>query len=276
MQFDVTFPKMPCSWISLDAMDVSGEIHLDVTDHNVFKQRLDTAGNVLEEHEPEKHDVGPTLKEHNGSSVENNTAPACGSCYGAEDENRKCCNTCSEVVEAYRSRGWGLTMDNVAQCANEDYVKNIKSQEGEGCRLFGDLAINKVAGNIHIAPGRSFQQGPMHIHDLAPFNGHGPFDFTHRISKFAFGREYPGMKNPLDGVQVQQMAINQDPSGKATGGLFQYFLKVVPTTYITLANSSIYSNQYSVTEHYREPSAGTTNQLPVRCIVFCWSHHLAY
>jgi hypothetical protein len=30
VQFDVTFPKMPCSWLSLDAMDISGEMHLDV------------------------------------------------------------------------------------------------------------------------------------------------------------------------------------------------------------------------------------------------------
>ena len=30
LQFDITFPQMPCSWISLDAMDISGEMHLDV------------------------------------------------------------------------------------------------------------------------------------------------------------------------------------------------------------------------------------------------------
>lgn len=29
-QFDVTFPGLPCEWISLDAMDISGEMHLDV------------------------------------------------------------------------------------------------------------------------------------------------------------------------------------------------------------------------------------------------------
>lgn len=27
---DITFPRLPCSWLSLDAMDVSGELHLDV------------------------------------------------------------------------------------------------------------------------------------------------------------------------------------------------------------------------------------------------------
>lgn len=30
LQFDVDFPRMPCSWLSLDAMDISGEMHLDV------------------------------------------------------------------------------------------------------------------------------------------------------------------------------------------------------------------------------------------------------
>ena len=30
MQFDITFPALPCEWISLDAMDISGDMHLDV------------------------------------------------------------------------------------------------------------------------------------------------------------------------------------------------------------------------------------------------------
>lgn len=30
LQFDVTFPALPCSIVSLDAMDISGEQHLDV------------------------------------------------------------------------------------------------------------------------------------------------------------------------------------------------------------------------------------------------------
>lgn len=30
VQFDVTFPALPCSVLSLDAMDISGEQHLDV------------------------------------------------------------------------------------------------------------------------------------------------------------------------------------------------------------------------------------------------------
>ena len=30
VQFDITFPGLPCEWISLDAMDISGDMHLDV------------------------------------------------------------------------------------------------------------------------------------------------------------------------------------------------------------------------------------------------------
>ncbi len=30
LQFDVTFPRMPCAWLSVDAMDISGEVQLEV------------------------------------------------------------------------------------------------------------------------------------------------------------------------------------------------------------------------------------------------------
>lgn len=50
VQFDVTFPKMPCSWLSLDAMDISGEMHLDVVSiilHSVEQQNA-AAGRLQE------------------------------------------------------------------------------------------------------------------------------------------------------------------------------------------------------------------------------------
>ncbi len=39
---------------------------------------------------------------------------------------------------------------------------------GEGCRMWGHLEVNKVAGNFHFAPGRSYQQGNMHVSCLCP------------------------------------------------------------------------------------------------------------
>lgn len=85
-----------------------------------------------------------------------------------------------------------------------------------------DLQVNKVAGNFHFAPGRSYQQGNMHVHDIAPF-GDALLDFTHSIHKLSFGKSYPGMKNPLDGVKVRRPPPG--PQGHVTG-MYQYFLKV--------------------------------------------------
>ena len=84
VQLDITFPALACSVVTLDAMDVSGEQHLDVVwhfpfridwivymvklflyllvwsifdasillyfwqKHNVFKKRLDSTGRVVE------------------------------------------------------------------------------------------------------------------------------------------------------------------------------------------------------------------------------------
>ena len=207
-QFDIIFPKMPCSWISVDAMDVSGESHLDVDDA-VFKQRIDAQGRVLVQHDPRKHEVGPAAKLPAKSDDPNAAAteekPACGSCYGSEDAHRKCCNTCSEVREQYRAKGWALDAESVEQCKGEGYNEEIKAEQGEGCRVYGDMNINKVAGNIHFAPGRSYQQGAMHVHDLAPFVGQEMFDFSHTVKKMAFGREYPVCSSSISKKKKKKM-----------------------------------------------------------------------
>lgn len=75
-----------------------------------------------------------------------------------------------------------------------------------------------------------------------------------------------GMRNPLDGIKIRQdesVVQHTEMNGLPTGAVYQYFLKVVPTTYTTLHNSTISSNQYSVTEHFREPMPGSAKQLPV-------------
>lgn len=111
----------------------------------------------------------------------------------------------------------------IHQCRLEQHAKDIHSAfPGEGCRLRGSLKVNKVAGNFHFAPGRSYQRGSIHVHDLAPFeNKH--LDFTHQIHHLSFGHLYPGMHNPLDDARgLQQRTDNPD----SIPGMFQYFLKV--------------------------------------------------
>ena len=47
INFDVIVHRISCPYLSLDAMDVSGEQHIGV-EHNVYKRRLDLDGNPLQ------------------------------------------------------------------------------------------------------------------------------------------------------------------------------------------------------------------------------------
>mmetsp|Transcript_83 Transcript_83/g.185 ORF Transcript_83/g.185 Transcript_83/m.185 type:complete len:388 (-) Transcript_83:488-1651(-) len=250
---DVTFPRMPCSWLSLDAMDISGDLHLDV-DHTVFRRRLSSTGVALDD--GERHHVGATVAANDTSP---DAPPGCGSCYGAEAHEGACCNTCEEVREAYRLKGWALiSQAGISQCEEEGFYSAIKEQEGEGCHIWGTIAVNKVAGNFHFAPGKSFQQGHMHVHDLHPF-GTDKFDLSHTVNKLSFGADIPGVRNPLDGAVVDQRS---DAMAQGQTGMFQYFLKVVPSAYTDIRSHTIYSNQYSVTEHFKGSDIQQGRNLP--------------
>eukprot|EP00898_Chlorokybus_atmophyticus_P008283 jgi/Chlat1/8456/Chrsp80S07865 len=247
INLDVTFPHMGCSILSLDAMDISGDQHLDVV-HNVYKRRLSADGTPIDE--GTKHIVGeavvPSAKTKDGKDVAHNDTH-CGSCYGSEEKPNQCCNTCDEVREAYRKKGWAFnTGEGIEQCIREGFITHIRAQAGEGCNVYGYLEVNKVAGNFHFAPGKSFSQANMHVHDLMPFQGM-EFNVSHVINKLSFGADFPGVRNPLDGVVHSQMAV---------GGMHQYFIKVVPTIYTDINNNLINTNQFSVTEHFRPTEAG--------------------
>lgn len=87
--------------------------------------------------------------------------PACGSCYGAENSLMKCCNTCDQVREAYRLKGWALTNpEGIEQCKAE--VGELKKIFDEGCQIYGFMEVNRVSGSFHIAPGKSFSLNHVH------------------------------------------------------------------------------------------------------------------
>lgn len=61
----------------------------------------------------------------------------------------------------------------------------MASRKDEGCRIYGYARTNRIPGNIHIAPGVSFQIESAHLHDLRPFD-HYKFNLSHRIDKLYF------------------------------------------------------------------------------------------
>jgi len=244
INMDIVFQHLPCAYLSVDAMDISGDHQLDV-DHNIFKKRLKSDGTPVP--------VGATkqnLGEEEVKPINSLPADYCGSCYGAEPKPGACCNTCDEVQEAYRKKGWAFHGD-VEQCKREGWTSKMQEQEGEGCQVYGYLLVNKVAGNFHFAPGKSFQQHHMHVHDIQVF-GNKKFNLSHIVNRLSFGKEFPGIINPLDN------ATKTDPGP----GMHQYFIKVVPTVYESLNGEVLNTNQFSVTEHYKPLEGESGHGLP--------------
>ncbi|KIJ54243.1 hypothetical protein M422DRAFT_241494 [Sphaerobolus stellatus SS14] len=267
VNLDVTFHHVPCYLLSLDVMDISGEQQRDLT-HNIIKTRLDPQGNAIEDHTA---GLGSDLDKAVAGRGEN----YCGSCYGGTEPASGCCNTCEEVRQAYVNRGWSFSNpDAIDQCASEGWSEKIKAQAAEGCNVSGRIRVNKVIGNIHLSPGRSFMTNSMTVHDLVPYlkdtNGQH-HNFGHIIKTFTFESddEYDLNKKNIGAEMKRRLGIDVEPlvgtvaHAYKTQYMFQYFLKVVSTQFRSLDGQIVNTHQYSVTQFERdltEGAQGSTGQ----------------
>jgi len=139
VNFNVTFPRISCTMLSLDIMDITGQHHLEVDkiSHDIQRRFLDINGRPVvdkdtgEEKGHEKMELGNTKvaamkqsgeKEHNITLV--TSEDYCGSCYGAGDPGQ-CCNTCDDVRMVYRKKNWALRPD--AEVPNHNPDRNPDS-----------------------------------------------------------------------------------------------------------------------------------------------------
>lgn len=234
INIDFTMSNLPCNYFSVDAMDVSGETA--DAEHQLFKTRLDKEGNEI--HTEKVQELNLAKNRQIGEKTD------CGSCYGAETDLHKCCNTCEDVLTAYREKGWGVDDPRkFEQCENEGYQgEDFDSTKDEHCRIHGHLEVNRVSGTIHIAPGKTINIGGQLVHDIR-----GLKDRNHRtnhiIHHLSFGDEFPGQKNPLDNSKHENTEANL---------AWHYYLKVVPTEFRSLNGSRVKTNQYSVTRHEKQ------------------------
>lgn len=239
INLDLTFPKIPCLLVSLDVMDVVGEQQNNV-DHSVHKTRLKNGIMVDTKRKTPLGDL-------TGAVEKNRTlSPGyCGSCYGGTLPPSGCCNTCEEVQKAYQDHSWTTGhMEKFEQCIAEGYLDRLKEQAGEGCRLDGHIEVSKVNGNFHFAPGKSFQHGASHVHDISDIKDAIDMDFSHTIHSLSFG-EKVNFINPLDKVVKEK--------GKMY--LYNYYIKVVGTKIVYRNGSIVSTNQFSATEHEQDVSS---------------------
>ncbi|CAO3680883.1 unnamed protein product [Rhizopus microsporus] len=246
IDFNITFPHVPCHMLSIDIMDDTGE-HSTGYSQDITKVRLDLSGKVIESGQTVK--LGDHTKDAEKALQ---PVPECGSCYGATPLREDgCCHTCQDVREAYIKQGWGLVnTKEIEQCVREGWLEKLEKQSNEGCNVHGHLLVNKVRGNFHFAPGSAFQAGSMHIHDLQEYSagaaeGH-KFDMSHVIHKLRFG---PDTKDQSEEVLAVTNALAGTVKDSTNGRVvYQYFLKIVSTEFRHLKNI-VYTNQYSVTQN---------------------------
>ncbi|KAJ6304388.1 hypothetical protein OIU77_018115 [Salix suchowensis] len=226
---NITFPSLPCDVVSVDAIDMSGKHEVDL-DTNIWKLRLNSQGHITgteylsdlveKEHDAHNHDHD---KDHHNDSHEEQHA------HGFDD-------------------------------AAETMIKKVKQAlaNGEGCRVYGVLDVQRVAGNFHIS-----------VHGLNIFVAQMIFDgakhvnVSHIIHDLSFGPKYPGIHNPLDGTA---RILHE------TSGTFKYYIKkrkspsdisstifvlddneislIVPTEYKYISKEVLPTNQFSVTEYF--------------------------
>ncbi|KAJ7486008.1 endoplasmic reticulum-derived transport vesicle ERV46 [Mycena galericulata] len=266
VKMNVTFPRVPCYLLSLDVMDISGETQRDLT-HNILKARLDTKGVRI------AGQVSSELSNDIEKMIDVKDPDFCGSCYGGLEPESGCCNTCEEVRTAYVNRGWSFSNpDAIEQCKDEGWSEKLREQSNEGCNISGRIRVNKVIGNIHLSPGRSFQTNSRNVYELVPYlrddgNRH---DFSHNIHYFAFegDDEYDVHKAELGRAMKERMGIGKNPLDGTRARtsksqyMFQYFLKVVSTQFRTLDGKVVRSNQYSTTQFERDLKDGGKNDSP--------------
>lgn len=247
---DITMNYIPCGLLKLDTIDMIGEEQIDV-EHELYKTSVTVDGTPISE------SVRHAINDVTGSSVSEVTKDPnyCGSCYGADSPHRRCCNTCEEVQIAYAEMHWVYSnLSAFVQCRNNmpDLINTVGR---EGCRIHGLLTVNKVAGSFHIAPGFSYSENHVHIHDIRSLTS-TKFNLSHSIKLLSFGATYPGQINPLDNVN----RVIEKESQMVT-----YYLKLVPTmyTFISETRKTILTNQYSATWHMKNTVlSGNSQGLP--------------
>jgi len=229
VNMNITFPSLACVDLHLDAIDVAGDSQINVED-TLKKIRLHNRDGKRYSREEIKVELNAHSEEQARKDMilqENLPENYCGPCYGAHEKEDQCCQTCAELIEAYDKKKWKteLLQYTSEQCIREgrDKMEPKNMTKGEGCNLSGYMTVNRVSGNFHIAMGEGIERDGRHIHTYVPEEAPN-FNASHIIHQLSFG--------PDHGIEPLNGATKIVTESTGTTGLFQYFIKIVPTAYV--------------------------------------------
>jgi len=249
VNINITFPSLACVDLHVDVMDVAGDSQINI-EETLIKKRLWMDGRPMsgESIKAETNQNHKDDQQKQKAMLEKLGPDYCGSCFGAGGE---CCNTCDDVIDAYKKKSWNSQpiMNIADQCVREGRSNGKgpkRVTKGQGCNLNGSMYINRVAGNFHIALGEGVERDGRHIHLFLP-DDTANFNASHVVHELTFGPKVNMLEHGgLEGVNK----ITDNHNGGT--GLFQYFIKVVPTVFKD-RNGKILgeTNRYFFTERYR-------------------------
>jgi hypothetical protein len=207
INLDVTLPALPCEVLSFDAQDIMGSHEVDAHG-NLYKERLTSKGDVI----------------------------------GRED-----IKTSHYGATSGLSRHYSFGYDN----GDVDRIRNMVNS-GEGCRVAGFVKVNKVPGNVHLSTYSHSYMFSSLYQDAKNMN------LTHRVNHLSFGVdddisyikrnfEGTGVVSPLDGMhQVVTESEKKKPNSLfVDSSIFEYYTKVVPTTYVPLDRPPMHVYQFT-------------------------------
>ncbi|KAI0703847.1 DUF1692-domain-containing protein [Cytidiella melzeri] len=137
------------------------------------------------------------------------------------------------VAQSRKSRGFFATLfSHHTQGYRPTY--NYKPA-GSACRVYGTVQVKKVTANLHITTLGHGYASHTHV-------DHSMMNLSHVITEFSFGPYFPDITQPLD----NSFELTDTPFIS-----YQYYMHVVPTTYIAPRSKPLVTHQYSVTHYTR-------------------------
>jgi hypothetical protein len=164
--------------------------------------------------------------------------------------------TKTKLDQAGRAYGVVVELAQNSKDKEPDYEEVKKAvQNSEGCRIQGDISVMRVPGNFHIS-SHAFSR----ILSQLAAEGLYKFDVSHKINHISFGDKKDlqeikeefnvGVVSPLDGTLINDHSEHK---------VIEYYIKVVPTTYVNLSGKSYHvhqftSNQNTLTQQHQVPT----------------------